>query len=259
MRTHLGCRGSVALGTLSEETQHRLEEVEATWLEFTPDPSRLEVRHVQPDAVSALREIGGELLEFLGRISESERTEISGGALYYLDEQTGQYIRLKVWPGGFLTLSWAKPDYARARWETYQGEHVAVVFEPYQCLNGQVTFNAAAGVREKIRTVLERPGGLYPQGEYSLDRTGNTVILTLRDVNENVLELVDALDRDAQPGTLVGDIEVTSFRAGDVDDYCRFAFLPGGEAWLVRPALWSDVPETEPSALEVAELVESWT
>ena len=43
MRTHLGCSGQVELGTLSKETQQKLEHVEAAWLEFVPESVSLEV------------------------------------------------------------------------------------------------------------------------------------------------------------------------------------------------------------------------
>ena len=145
MRTHLGCTGRIYLGNLSQETQRRLEEVDALWLEFSPDPSALVVRHVQPDAISPPREIGGELLEFLTQVSEKERRAFPGGALYYLDEQTGQYLRLQVSRGGVLTISWAHPSYEDAKPVSYEGQATPVVFEPYQCLNGSVSLTAKPG------------------------------------------------------------------------------------------------------------------
>ncbi len=254
MRTHLGCTGNVELGELSQETQSRLEKVAATWLEFSPDQPSLVVRHVQPDAVSAPREIAGELLEFLSDLSETERRGSPGGSFCYLDEDTGQYFRLRVWRGGNLTLSWAHPDYDNACWDAYEGENLAVVFEPYQRLNGVAKFKSGHGVRERIAAVIERPGGLCPQGEYELIRNGDDVQLTLHDVNSSVLPLLETLRRVAEPGSLAGDIEVTSFRPGDLDDYCRFVFLPGDEAYVIRPCLWCDAVERESELLGVQEL-----
>jgi len=254
MRTHLGCTGSVELGEVSQDTQSRLEKVAATWLEFSPDPPALVVRHVQPDAISAPRVIAGELLEFLSDLSETERRGIPGGAFYYLDEQTGQYFRLRVWRGGNLTLSWAHPDYDNACWDTYEGQPLAVVFEPYQRLNGVAKFKSGPGVRERIAAVIERPAGLCPQGEYELQRNGEDVQLVLHDVNSSVLPLLETLRQVAEPGSLAGDIEVTSFRPGDLDDYCRFVFLPGGEAYVIRPCLWCDAVEKEAVLPELLEL-----
>jgi hypothetical protein len=92
--------------------------------------------------------------------------------------------------------------------------------------------------------VIERPGGLYPQGDYEIDEVNEEVVLRLGDVNSSVMPLVDALRKLAQPGSLKGHIEVTSFRAGDLDDYCRFVFK-GPDVWLLRPSLWNDTQPTQ--------------
>jgi len=244
MRTHLVCKGHVELGELSQETQRRLEQAPASWLEFSPEPPSLVVRHVQPDNLPALREITGELLEFLSRIDDKERSKIPGGALYYHDEQTGQYVRLKAWKGGFLTVAWAQPDYEHAQWERYQGQTVPVVFEPFQRLNGAVKFETSGAAVEEVTDVLEHSMGLYSQGDYEITPWLGGVEVTLRDVNAEVLALVKVLRQVAEPGSLQGEIDVSSFRVGDLQDYARFIFR-AGEAWLVRPSLWSDLPETE--------------
>jgi len=244
MRTHLVCTGRVELGEVGQETQRRLERAEASWLEFSPDPPSLVVRHVQPDNLPALREITGELLEFLSEISEEERVQIPGGVLYYADEQTGQYVRLKVWKGGFLTVAWARPDYEHAQWERYQGQTAPVVFEPYQRLNAAVKFEGSPAAAEEVTDVLEHSLGLYSQGDYEITSSMDGVEITLRDVNADVLALVKVLWEVAKPASLQGEIDVSSFRAGDLQDYCRFVFRTG-EAWLVRPSLWTDVPETQ--------------
>lgn len=239
MRTHLGCTGRIDLGNLSPETERKLEQVEATWLEFSSDPPSLVVRHVQPDAISAPREIAGELMEFLCQLPESERQAARGGALYYLDEQTGQYLRMRVGYGGNVSVSWAHPNYELGQAVLYDGQHTPVVFEPYQCLNGSVSLKAAPGAVETIRAAIERPAGLSPQGTYSTHVIGEVIGLRLHDVNSSVLPLLETLRRLARPGSLDGWIEVSSFRTGDLDDYCRFVFKKG-EARLVRPALWGE-------------------
>ena len=247
MRSHLGCKGRIHLGTLSQETQRRLEIVDAVWLEFSPDPPSLVVRHVQPDAISPPREIGGELLEFLTQVSEAERRAFPGGALYYLDEQTGQYLRLQVWRGGNLTISWAHPSYEDAKSVLYEGRATPVVFEPYQCLNGAVSLKANPGTADEIRLTIERPAGLCPQGEYELHPIGEVLGLELREVNSSAVPLVETLRQVAAPGSLNGQIDVSSFRAGDLDDYCRFVFN-NGEIRLLRPWLWSDAPDDRVAA-----------
>ena len=248
MRTHLGCTGRIDLGQISQETQQRLERVEAAWLEFSPEPPSLVVRHVQPDDTPALREIAGELLEFLSDISEAERKNIPGGALYYLDEQTGQSVRIKVWAGGFTTFAWAQPDYTHAAWERYRGQTIPLVFDAYQRLNGAVKLQAPRGALEEIQATIERPGGLYPQGDFEAFVIANQIEIRMLDVNASVLPLLKALQAKAEPpSSLDGEIDVSSFRSGDVEDYCRFV-VRRGEVWVARPSLWSDLApsQTEP-------------
>ena len=242
MRTHLGCVGRINLGEVSEETRKGLEAVEASWLEFAGSPPSLVVRHVQPSDTPILPNVGGELLDFLGRLTEDERVAVPGGALYCLDEESGQYIRLRVASGGALGISWARPDYTRGRWQPYAGEHVPVVFAAYQRLNGNVKFSGPSDAPDRIRAAAERFTGLYPEGELEIRFEGGQVEVSLRDVNSSVLGLLATLREIANPAaSLEGEIDVRSFRPGDVEDYCRFVMKDGG-VWLVRPALWSEAP-----------------
>ena len=243
MRSHLVCNGSVNLGVLGQDTQKRLDHIAANWLEYSPESPSLVVRHVQPDDVPPLREIAAELLDFLHAVSEAERAQIPGGALFYQDESTGQYVRLKVWKGGFLTVAWARPDYTHAPWEPFRSQPVRLVFEPFERLNGQVTMECNPDCAEGLRRLLDKIAGEYSQGDYAIASTVSGISLTLRDVNADGVAVVNALRYMARPGTLNGEIDVTSFRAGDMDDYCRFS-LRAGETWMARPVLWPETPET---------------
>ncbi len=244
MRTLLGCSGQVALGNLSRDTQQKLTQVEATWLEFVPESVSLEIRHVQPDDRPVLPEIVRELVEFLNQLTESERAELAGGPVYYQDAVKGQYVRVKVWNGGFVTISWARPDYEHADWERYRSQPVSVVPEEYQRLNGKFSFEGVPTAADDIRELLERTAGLYSEGDFEIVARVDRIEVSLRDVNASVLPLVYALLVLAKPGTLEGEIDVSSFRAGDLEECCRFAFR-NGEAWLVRPALWQSCAEGE--------------
>jgi len=248
MRSHLGCTGAVNLGILGEDSQRRLEHIAASWLEYSLESPSLVVRHVQPDDVAPLREIAGELLDFLHAVSDSERAQIPGGALYYQDELTGQYVRLKVWPGGFLTVAWARPDYDHAQWESFRSQPVAMVFEPFQRLNGEVTLECHPNAADDLRRILDKIAGEYSQGDYGITSTIGHVSLSLRDVNADGLVVVNALRYMAKAGTLIGEIDVSSFRAGDMEDYCRFSFR-AGETWMARPLLWPEMPETPATAV----------
>ena len=60
------------------------------------------------------------------------------------------------------------------------------------------------------------------------------------------LTVINALRYLAKPGTLSGEIDVTSFRVGDLEDYCRFSFRAGATR-MARPQLWSDTPDASMS------------
>ena len=122
-----------------------------------------------------------------------------------------------------------------ASWERYRSQPVSVVPEPYQRLNGKFSFEGIPTAADDIRELLERTAGLYSEGDFEIVARIDRIEVTLRDVNASVLPLVYALQVLAKPGSLEGEIDVSSFRAGDLEEYCRFAFR-AGEAWLVRPA-----------------------
>ena len=136
-------------------------------------------------------------------------------------------------------------------WQQFRNQPVAVVFDPFQKLNGSVSFEDSPAAAENLRRVLDATAGQYSQGEYEIANSIERVELTLRDVNADVLTLVNALRYSAKSATLAGEIDVSSFRAGDLEDYCRFVFR-AGEVWIARPALWSDTPGTRPEAAQQA-------
>ena len=250
MRTHLGCTGRVELGKIGQESRRRLEQVDAAWLEFTSEPPALVVRHVQPTELPPLPAIGSELLEFLSKLPESERAQVVGGAFYGSDEESGQFVRFKVAPGGIVAIAWAKPDYARANWQIYRGQAIPLVFDAYQRLNGSVRLAARPELGAEIQAVVDRFAGLGTQGEVKVTESSGQIEIVLRDVNSSVVPLLGFLREKADPASsLEGEIDVSSFRAGDVEDYCRFV-LRTGEIWVVRPSLWSEFPaeDTAPPA-----------
>ncbi|HUK31372.1 MAG TPA: hypothetical protein VLV89_09675, partial [Candidatus Acidoferrum sp.] len=110
--------------------------------------------------------------------------------------------------------------------------------------NGKFSFEGVPTAADDIRELLERTAGLYSEGDFEIVARVDRIEASLLDVNASVLPLVYALQVLAKPGTLVGEIDVSSFRAGDLEECCRFSFR-NGEAWLVRPALWQSCAEAE--------------
>jgi hypothetical protein len=132
-------------------------------------------------------------------------------------------------------------------WEQFNNQPVKLVFEPFQRMNGRASFEGSPTAADDLRRVLEETAGQYSLGEYEIAATIDRIEITLHDVNADVLSLVNALRYADRKGTLTGEIDISSFRAGDLEDYCRFVFR-AGESWIARPALWSDPPETQPGA-----------
>jgi hypothetical protein len=63
--------------------------------------------------------------------------------------------------------------------------------------------------------------------------------MEVRDLNVDVLLLVERLQQLAVPGSLTGDIEVSSFAAIVPEQHLRFRF-DDGKTWVQRPVLWED-------------------
>jgi hypothetical protein len=245
-----GCYGRVVLGELPECVQQRLVTLPCEWLEFDPPTGTIVVRHVQPTAGPCLPTIAGELVRMLGEIPEASQDAIPGGDLFVHTEQQAQLVRLRVEPGGALKIEWAHPDYTRAQPRLYAGERLEMVEPRVQRLNGTVTFrtkDAARAVGE-IETLADTYEGLYPEGDLVVrpDAPKTGVRVEVRDLNLDVLLLVERLQQLATPGSLSGSVEVSSFGSVFPEQDLRFVFKDGAP-WVQRPVLW-----TEPAATVAA-------
>lgn len=240
-----GCYGRVVLGELAEENQQRLAELPGEWLEFDPASGAIVVRHCQPSSAPCLPAIAGELVRMLAELTTSQQAGIIGGDLYVHTESKGQLVRLRVTPGGAVEIRWAHPDYLHARRAAYTGRESFI--EPaVQRLNGCVSLLTSDPVQaaRELETLAQNYEGLYPGGELaaSTDEPLGKVQLELRDVNLDVHSLLNRLLVLAEPGSLFGYIELSSFAAADPEQCARFVFADG-KVWVERPALWEEPPE----------------
>lgn len=241
-----GCYGGVRLGELPGQVQLRLAAVPGDWLEFDAPTGMIVVRHVQPSAGPCLPTITGELVRMLGEIPEASQAGIPGGELFVHTEHGGQLVRLKVEAGGAVKIEWAHPDYTRARPQPYRGERLEIVEPRVQRLNGTVTFktkDVARAVRE-LTALADTYEGLYPEGDLvaAPDPSRTGVSVEVRDLNLDVLLLVERLQQLAAKASLSGHIEVSSFAAVYPEQHLRFVFKDGAPL-VQRPVLW-----TEPAA-----------
>lgn len=249
-----GCYGRVVLGELPESVRQRLAALPGDWLEFDAPTGMIVVRHIQPSAGPCLPTIAGELVRMLGEIPEASQATIPGGELFVHTELGAQLVRLKVETGGALKIEWAHPDYSRARPQPFRGERLEIVEPRVQRLNGTVHFrtkDAARAVGE-LETLADTYEGLYPEGDLVVapDAAKTGVSVEVRDLNLDVLLLVERLQQLAAPGSLSGNVEVSSFAVVFPEQHLRFVFKDGAP-WVQRPVLWESAA-TEPAAAGAA-------
>jgi hypothetical protein len=250
-----GCYGQVMLGDLPEPVRQRLSALPGDWLEYDAALGAIVVRHIQPSAAPCLPTIAGELIGMLSEIPEGARDAIPGGELFVHTERTAQLVRLRVAAGGAVGIEWAHPDYRAARPQPYAGERLEMVEPRVQRLNGRVTFATAepAHSARKLETVADTYEGLYPEGELvvTADEAGGSVAAEIRDLNLDVLLLVETLRELAAPGSLTGEIEVSSFAAVVPEQHLRFVFREG-RTWVQRPVLWREAQNGQPAGAGAA-------
>jgi len=245
-----GCYGRVVLGQLPAAVQQRLGALPGDWLEFDPLTGTIVVRHIQPSAGPSLPTIAGELVRMLSEIPEAAQDRIPGGDLFVHTEVAAQLVRLRVEAGGALKIEWAHPDYAKSKRQLYTGARVEMVEPRVQRLNGGVTFETADPARAaaELESVADSYEGLYPEGDLLVkaDRSTGRVAVEVRDLNLDVLLLVERLQRLAVAGSLSGDLEVSSFAAIVPEQQLRFVF-DDGRTWVQRPVLWEDAGARTPA------------
>jgi hypothetical protein len=250
-----GCYGQVVLGDLPDHVRQRLAALPGDWLEYDAAIGAIVVRHIQPSAGPSLPTIAGELVRILSEIPEASREAIPGGDLFVHTERSAQLVRLRVGAGGAVGIEWAHPDYTAARPQPYTGAHLEMVEPRVQRLNGRVSFTTPEPehAARKLETVADTYEGLYPEGELvvTADRARGSVAADIHDLNLDVLLLVETLQEVAAPGSLAGDIKVSSFAAVVPEQQLRFLFRDG-MTWVQRPVLWREARDGQPAAAGAA-------
>jgi len=235
-----GCYGRVMVGGMPVEVAGNLAALPGEWLEYDPDEGAIVVRHIQPSAGPSLPTIAGELVRILSEIPGALHSRIHGGDLFVHTERALQLVRLRVEPGGAVKIAWAHPDYARARRQPYVRGAEPLADPRVQRLNGRVRFLAedAAAAAQALEATADSFEGLYPEGECRVSAgAAGTVETDLADVNLDVDVLMEAVQRLAKPGTVTGQVEVSSFAGEAPERYARFVF-DGGQTFIQRPVLW---------------------
>ncbi len=240
-----GCFGRVDLGSVPPETVARLSRVQGEWLEYDPTSSTIVVHHVEPTSAPPLPAVACELVRLFSEIPPEYHREIPGGDLFVHTEDERQLVRLRVEAGGTIHIQWAQPDFKKALRRPWDRGMEVSVDPEIQRLNGAVSFRAPdpAEAARRVQAAADTFEGLYPEGDFSaIVTSGGEVRVTLREVNLDASILTDLLLELAQPRTLTGRFEMSSFGTALPERRLRFLF-EDGKVWVQHPLLWSDTTQ----------------
>jgi len=241
-----GCIGRVELGPIPEEMAERLCALPGEWLEYDPPSGAIVVRHVEPTSSRHLPAIVHELVRIFTEIPAELHARIPGGDLFvHTADERGQLVRVRVEPGGAIRIQWAHPDFKRSLRRPYAGGAEVVIDPEVQQLNGTVLFRAAdpESAARALEEMIHGYEGLYPVGDcVAHARDDGLVELRMREANLDAAGLVDLLQRLAEPRSLAGRFEVSSFGTILPEHRIRFLF-EDGKIWVQHPLLWADHDE----------------
>lgn len=241
MYTDIGCHGKVAVGVLPDDVRRQLETEECDWLEYDGGTGAISVRHIQPTGGPVLPTVVSELVHMLAAVPFELQESITGGEFLVHTEDLGRLVRIRVNPGGNLHVEWAHPTYAGAQRRPYDGHEIDI--EAYeQRLNGRIMLRTAepGQTAAELQRLADTFEGLYPEGDFAAEPQGENgdLVVSLRDVNLDVAQLIDALQLVAAPRSLDGRLRLGSFSEAMPEHMLRFVFEQG-EIWVQRPLLWA--------------------
>jgi hypothetical protein len=238
-----GCIGRVELGPIPEDLSERLCAVPGEWLEYDPPSGAVVVRHVEPTASRHLPAIVHELVRIFAEIPPELHSTIPGGDLFvHTADERGQLVRVRVEPGGAIRIQWAHPDFKRSLRRPYAGGTEVVIDPEVQQLNGIVHFRARnpQDAARSLEELVEGFEGLYPVGECGVRVTDEGAVeLAMKETNLDSVRLVDLLLKLAEPRSLSGRFQVSSFGTVQPEQRIRFVF-EDGKVWVQHPLLWAD-------------------
>jgi hypothetical protein len=197
---------------------------------------------VEPTSTLHLPAIAGELVRIFSEIPADYHERIPGGDLFvHTEDEHGQLVRIKVVPGGTISIQWAHPDFKEALRRPYAGGAELAIDPEIQRLNGEVKFQSPTPEHAAmaVQDLADTYEGLYPEGDcVARAAGGSTVELRMSEVNLDAALLVDLLLELAEPRSLSGKFEVSSFGTVLPEQQLRFLF-EDGKVWVQHPLLWA--------------------
>jgi len=237
-----GCVGRVELGPIPKDVAKRLAAIPGEWLEFDSPSGAVVVRHVEPTPARHLPAISCELVRIFSEIPAEFHGSIPGGDLFvHTEEEHGQLVRIRVEPGGTIHIQWAHPDFKQALRRPYMGGSELTIDPEVQRLDGTVAFRSPTPENAvmTIQDFADTFEGLYPVGDCVARATGGSQVeLKMKEVNLDAAQLVSLLQRLAEPRSLSGGFQVSSFGMVLPEKQLRFLF-DDGKLWVQHPLLWA--------------------
>jgi len=236
-----GCRGQVKLGDLPADLEGRLAALPGEWLEYDPRTGAIEISHIQPSTGPILPTVTVELVRILSEIPYELQASIEGGDFFvHTEEPSTQLVRIRVDLGGAVNIQWAHPEYAGADTEPWSDTTEIATPEWEHRLNGRVNLESedAVTTAAALQDLADTYEGLFAEGDFRAVPAGETVTVTMREVNLDARRLVNRLIELARPGSLSGAFEVGSFADFVPENLVRVLFEEG-KASVQHPLLWS--------------------
>jgi hypothetical protein len=238
-----GCVGRVELGAIPGPVAERLASIPGEWLEFDPPSGAIVVRHVEPTSAHHLPAIACELVRIFSEIPPEIHAQIPGGDLFvHTEDEHGQLVRIRVEAGGAIHVQWAHPDFHRSLRRPYMGGGELTIEPEVQRLDGAVTFRSQTpeSAAIAIQDLADTFEGLYPEGDCVARAIGGSEVeLTMNEVNLDAVLLIETLQKLADPRSLSGKFQVSSFGTDLPERRLRFVF-EDGKLWVQHPLLWAD-------------------
>jgi hypothetical protein len=238
-----GCVGRIEVGPIPDDVADLLAAIPGDWLEFDPPSKAIVVRHVEPTAARHLPAIAHELVRIFSEIPAEFHENMPGGDLFvHTEDEHGQLVRIRVEAGGTIYIQWAHPDFRQALRRPYMGGAEITIDPEVQRLDGTVTLRSRTpeATAVALQDLADNFEGLYPEGDCVARATGgDTVELSMREVNLDAARLVNLLQEVAEPRSLSGQFQVSSFGTVLPERQLRFVF-ESGKLWVQHPLLWGD-------------------
>ena len=234
MQGALECEGTIRFGSLPWEISERLTGIAGNWLRYSPEHNALVVNHDIPIGCPAMTGVCCELISFIDTVPVEYRTAMPGGTLV-VRGQAGPILRL-VAVKGEVRIQWPEWDFTRAEELTLE-EFLRDLGTAEMRVRGWARFVGRQTAVAEIRRLVDRVGGIFPEGDLPSECEQNLAYVEFKDAVEVPRELLANLDALAEPGSLSSRLELRHYAALSGEHEFRIV-VENGQPRLLGPSAW---------------------